>query len=400
MNTVELETREETRVATTSEYVQKAKALLPELRERQNEIDHLRQLPQDLAEKMAEMGFYRLCAPEAVGGLNLGPGGMCQVVETLAGGNGSAAWCAFISSTSFLNLAGLDDDFRNEILRNPAVIVSAVFADSGTACYEERDGEPGYVINGHWRFGSSCRNAAWIFGALHEVDKDGETIERDPPISRVVFKPEELEILDNWYVSGLRGSGSSDYKARDVWVPARRVMTPNRDSRFASEPMYRFPLLAGIATPAGAIAMGMAQAALDEVLEAATTRTPTGSTRTLSMRPILHRDLAALQTELAAARCYFYACIDDAWEHAQIRDDTLEHRVKLRTANCHAVQVSIKVIDRMYTLMGGSSIYETSCLQAHFRDVHTASQHMMVAETVMELAGRVMIGLDDVAYGL
>ena len=72
----------------------------------------------------------------------------------------------------------------------------------------------------------------------------------------------------------------------------------------------------------------------------------------------------------------------------------------MRTATVHAVTTSINVIDRMYTLMGGSSVFETSCLQRHFRDVHVASQHMMVGEPIMELAGRVMLELDDQAFGL
>ncbi|MFT7469248.1 MAG: alkylation response protein AidB-like acyl-CoA dehydrogenase, partial [Candidatus Pseudothioglobus sp.] len=58
------------------------------------------------------------------------------------------------------------------------------------------------------------------------------------------------------------------------------------------------------------------------------------------------------------------------------------------------------VIDRMYTVLGGTSVFETSCLQRHFRDAHVASQHMMVGEPVMEMAGRVMLGLDDVGLGL
>jgi alkylation response protein AidB-like acyl-CoA dehydrogenase len=78
----------------------------------------------------------------------------------------------------------------------------------------------------------------------------------------------------------------------------------------------------------------------------------------------------------------------------------MEHRRRVRTANVHAVNTAIRIIDRMYTVMGGSSVFETSCLQQHFRDVHVASQHMMVAEPVMELAGRVMLGLDDSAPGL
>jgi hypothetical protein len=54
----------------------------------------------------------------------------------------------------------------------------------------------------------------------------------------------------------------------------------------------------------------------------------------------------------------------------------------------------------MYSVMGGTSVYSSSCLQQHFRDVHVASQHMMVGEPVMELAGRVLLGLDEEALGL
>ena len=66
----------------------------------------------------------------------------------------------------------------------------------------------------------------------------------------------------------------------------------------------------------------------------------------------------------------------------------------------HAVATSIGVIDRMYTSVGGTSVYEESALQRHFRDVHVASQHMMVAEPVLELAGRVLSGIDASAPGL
>ena len=60
----------------------------------------------------------------------------------------------------------------------------------------------------------------------------------------------------------------------------------------------------------------------------------------------------------------------------------------------------MNVVDQMYTAVGGTSVFEDSPLQRHFRDIHVASQHMMVAEPVMELAGRVMSGVDDDALGL
>lgn len=380
--------------------VQAALDLQPELRERRQEIDELRQLPQDIAQKMAELGFYRLCVPASLGGLDAGPEVFCEVCEALGYANGSAGWCVFISSTSQLTFAAIDDRQREAMLSNPNVIVSSVFADSGTAVYEERAGKEGFRINGHWRWGSSSHNAAWICGALHEVDEQGAQVHREPPVTRAWFKPDELEILDNWHTSGLRGSGSSDYKANNVWLPIERMVRVIEASPHGAAPIFRFPRFGLLSIPAVAVALGMAQSAIDEVLAEAGGKVPKDSRRSLAQRPSLHQDIATAQTDLAAARLLFYSRIDDAWRHAQSAPETLEHRSAIRTANVHAVRTAVRVIDRMYTAMGGTSVFEASILQQHFRDVHVVTQHMMMADSVMELAGRVMLGLDDQAPGL
>ncbi len=386
--------------AAESTLIDAARALCPELVRRSREIDALRQLPQDLADRMAERGLYRQVVPRDVGGLEVSPAGLCRVCEILASANGSAAWCVFIGATSQYLFGAAEPSLLAQLLADPHVITSGVFADSGTVRRQSRDGEPGFLVNGHWRWGSGCHNAAWISGGIHEVDDAGEPVTREAPLSRVFFRPHEIEILDNWHVSGLKGTGSSDFLARDVWVPADRVCTGVEHSARGDHPIYRFPRFALLGIPIGAICLGMAGAALAEVLRAAREKTPQGSRRTLAMRASLHRDVAVADAEIAAARGYFYRTIDDAWARAQVGGETLEHRRAVRTANVHAVNVSVRAIDRLYTVMGGTSVFETSCLQQHFRDVHVATQHMMVAEPVMELAGRVMLGLDDSAPGL
>ena len=72
-------------------------------------------------------------------------------------------------------------------MENTNVITSGVFADSGTARYEVRDGKPGYLINGHWRWGSSCHNATWISGGIHEVDENGDPFKVQMPFSLEYF---------------------------------------------------------------------------------------------------------------------------------------------------------------------------------------------------------------------
>lgn len=377
-----------------------ARAFIPELTRRSIEIDELRQLPQELAERLAGCGFYRLVVPPQLGGLGVSPATLSRVCETLAMGNGSAAWCVFIGATSQYLFGATEPALLARLLETPDVITSGVFADSGTARFEARDGVAGYLIDGHWRWGSGCHNAAWISGGIHEVDARGEPVSTERPLVRVFFRPGEVEILDNWHVSGLRGTGSSDFVARAVWVPAERLCAGIEHSPYADLPIYRFPRFALLGIPIGAICLGMARASLDEVLRAARQKTPQGSRRTLAMRPALHRDVAVADTELEAARALFYQAVEAAWDHAQHAAETLALRRAVRTANVHAVTTAMRVIDRMYTVMGGTSVFQDSCLQQHFRDVHVASQHMMVAEPVMELAGRTMLDLDHTAVGL
>ena len=383
-----------------TELIAAASALQEMLGRRRQEIDDARQLPQDLANQLVGLGFYRLVVPEDLGGLGVSPETFCRICEVLAEANGSTAWCVFIGATSQYLFGALPQTQLNEMLKEPNVVTSGVFADSGTVCFESRDGAPGYRVHGHWRWGSGCRNAAWISGGVHEVNATGERMIRDAPLTRVFFKPEEIEIKDNWHVSGLRGSGSSDYVADNVWVPAARLSGNVEDTPHATRPIYQFPKFALLGCPIGAICLGMATACLQEVIKVSKQKTPQGSRRPLSLRPSLHIELAESETALSAAKSLFYQRLAQGWEQAQLGPASLTDRRGLRTATVHLVNTSIKVIDKMYSVMGGTSVYESSCLQQHFRDVHVASQHMMVGEPVMELAGRVMLDLDEEALGL
>lgn len=377
-----------------------AEKLQPELEQRSGEIDKLRQLPQDLADKLAQLGFYRLVVPENLGGLGVSPEAFCKICETLAMANGSTGWCVFIGATSQYLFGALPTTQLEKMLQNPNVITSGVFADMGTALFEAQNGQPGYRINGHWRWGSGCRNAEWISGGVHEVSADGQRITDGEPLTRIFFKPEEIDIHDNWHVSGLRGSGSSDYIADNVWVSADRLSGNVEDTLQAAQPIYQFPKFSLLGIPIGAICLGMARASVEEVIRVSKEKTPQGSRRTLALRPSLHIDLAEADTALNAAKALFYQSIQQGWHAAQSAPGSLQERRAMRTSTVHAVNVSIQVIDKMYSVMGGTSVFETSCLQQHFRDVHVASQHMMVGEPIMELAGRVMLGLDDEAFGL
>ncbi len=379
---------------------------IPTLRERSVEIDSLRQLPQDLAEALAADGFYRTLVPPELGGLGLPPAMVAEISEVLARGNASAAWCTFIGATSQIMFAALEPAQLAELLENPDVITAGVFAHSGTATAAPGpDGADGYMVSGRWAWASGSHNAAWISAGVQIDDDDAADRGGDgpqPALGRAFFRPDDIELHDDWYTSGLRGSGSSTFEARNVWLPASRIAYERSilKSSYAAEPLYRMPLFGLLALPIGAIALGMARASVDEVIDVAKSKVPQGSRRTLGERPALHSAVAVADTEVRAARTLLYTCIDAAWERAQHGLSDLELRRDLRTATTHAVQTSLRVISSMNSAVGGTAVFEASPLQRHLRDAQTASAHFMVAMPVMELAGRTFFDPDADTSGL
>ena len=387
------------------DFCEVANEYVAELRARGTEIDTRRALPQDLADRLAADGFYRLCTPTELGGVGASPQCLAEVCEILATGNGSAAWCVFIGATSQYMFPAVSQQLLQELLENPNVVTSGVFAYSGTAVRLSEASPSTWRIDGRWDWGSGCQNATWISGGVIMCDADGNPIpdRHDRPTeARAFFKPAEIDILDNWHTSGLRGTGSSSYIASNLELQEYRIATVEslRASPLADLPIYRFPRFGYLALSIGAISLGMARDSIDEALRVAKAKTPTGSGRTLSTRPAFHRQVALADASLRAARSSFYADIQHAWTEAQQQIGDLETRRLLRSSISHAVTASMNVVDQMYTAVGGTSVFEDSPLQRHFRDIHVASQHMMVAEPVMELAGRVMSDVDDDALGL
>ena len=369
-----------------------AQALAPELRRRAEEVEQARRLPSDLSRRFAEAGFYRMCVPEAYGGLELPPADTMRTLEILARADGSCAWCAFIGATSGSVLALLAPDAAREIFHRPDVLLGGVFAPHGRALATQG----GFRVSGRWPWGSGTQNADWVMGGCAVV-RDGE-LERarsGAPRSRMMIAPaDSIEFFDTWHASGLCGTGSTDFAMNDLFVPERRAVGLGSDPPL-SRPLYAFPQFGLLAMGIAAVAMGLARAAIDELVSLAGGKTPQGSSRSLAMRPAAQSDVARAEALLRSARSFYYEAIASAWDAARAdgRIGT-EQRRDIRLATTHATRASAAAVDLMYELGGGTSVYRRSPLQRIFRDVHVATQHMMVGASTLELTGRLLLGLE------
>jgi alkylation response protein AidB-like acyl-CoA dehydrogenase len=377
---------------------EKARALMPTLRERADEIEEARRLPRDLAENFSKSGFYRMLVPEVYGGLEVPPHVAMETIELLARADGASAWCAFIGSTSGTVLASLAPDAAREIFSNPEVRLGGVFAPRGEA-HVEGDG---FRVNGRWQWGSGTENCDWVMGGCRVLESGKPRVgKKGAPVQKMMIVPaREIEFLDTWHVSGLCGSGSTDFEMKDLFVPASRTVGLGVD-RPLDRPLYRFPQFGLLAMGIAAVSLGLARAAIDELVALADAKTPTGSSRALAARASTQSDVSEGYALWRSARAFYFEAIEAAWQSAcrEGRIGTQERR-DIRLATTHATRSCARTVDLMYNLGGGTSVYRKSPLQRIFRDVHVATQHMMVAPPTFELTGRLLLGVEADTTGL
>jgi len=370
-----------------------AKALAPEIRARADEIEKGRQLPQDLAKTMARAGLFRMLVPAHIGGLESDPWTIVETIEAAATADASAGWCVMIAATTCLKSAFLDEDVARDIYGDPNVICGGVFQPAGRAQVAGTD----FVVSGQWQWASGSPNCDWLSGGCLVVD-DGEVRKLPNGVAdarMVIFPAAEATLLDDWHVAGLCGSGSGSMVVDNLRVAQRYSVSIVTDKPKMGGALYAFPSFGMLALGVASVALGNAQAALDDLIGVAANKTPQASRRVLAKRAHAQVALAEKTAALRSARCYAEDCVGQAWDDAKGKGEiSVEARTNLRLACTHAVRTGADVCRAMYELGGGSSLFLTSPLQRRFRDAYAMTQHMITAPATYELTGRILMGLE------
>jgi alkylation response protein AidB-like acyl-CoA dehydrogenase len=370
-----------------------AHALAPEVRAAAARTERDRRLPLDLVDAFVSAGLFRMLVPRSFGGSELAPADMVRVIEEVSRADGAAGWCVAIAATSGVLSAYLLPDVARQVYGPANAVTGGVFAPAGRAVTVPG----GYRVTGRWPFASGCQHCGWLMGGCVVLD-DGAPRLRAPgvPDARLMLFPApDARIIDTWHVAGLCGTGSHDIAVEDVFVPDALSVSLMTDAPVERGPLYTFPVFGLLALGIAAVTLGIARAAIDELVRLAVEKTPSMSRRRLADRAVVQTEVAEAEATLSAARAFVFAAIEAAWQTAAAgKPMAVGERVRLRLATTHAASSAARVVERMYTAGGGTAIYAASPLQRQFRDVHTATHHIMVAPASYELAGRILLGLE------
>jgi indole-3-acetate monooxygenase len=372
--------------------VEAARSLAPLLGTHSEEGERERRLSREVVDALVGGGFFRMLVPSSLGGGETDPASFVATVEQLARADAAAAWCIAACATSGMVAAYLDEAAAQQVFGSTVSVSGGVFAPRGRA----RSTGDGYIVSGRWAFASGIDHCDWLMGGCMVMDGGAPRMvsEGRPDIRLMLFPADEVEVLDTWRVSGLKGTGSHDMEVHDVRVPAERSASLLTDAPLERGPLYSFPVFGLLALSIAGVSLGVARAALAGVVELAGGKTPTLSSRRLAERPVTQAAVARAEASLRAARELLYAEIERGWADARRTGEvSLERRAALRLAATHATEAGAGVVDAAYELGGGSSLYETSPLQRHLRDVRAVTQHMLIGPATWELTGRVLLGL-------
>lgn len=368
-----------------AEYFEALEKLSPLVEEHRTAFDRDRRLPDVVAQALAEAGLFRLWLPAALGGPELTPAEFMRVVEAAAAMDGSIGWIVG-NGGGMSRVAGyLPEPVAREWFSDPyAFIVSATGAIGSAELVPG-----GYRVTGRWPFGSGASHAT-RYMALAAVNDDKGKL----PIC-YYFAREQVTIHDTWHVSGLRGTGSSDFEVKDVFVPAEH--THDFVAPLPTQPgiIYRIPGLSIFpwsitGTPIG-IASGVMATFRKSALQ---NKVRQGSAVQLKDREMVQSALGRAEAILGAARAFLAETMTELLVALDGDAELQRARARLRIACAYAAEGSSQVVQMLTTEVGASAIFESNALERAGRDLNAAVKHIAMSPQSYIVAGRLHLGLD------
>jgi alkylation response protein AidB-like acyl-CoA dehydrogenase len=367
-------------------------SLVAALDGRGGEIEKLRRMPDDLVAELLGSGIFRACVPAVYGGDEKPLIETLALIEDIAFYDGSTGWCAGIGATTSTLSAWLQPDAAALVYGDANAITGGHAAMLGTAAPAPAGG---LLVNGAWQWGSGTQHCSWVVGGCRMTNSEGKAASGPDGLEQAVvfMRPPQLEFIDTWQVSGLKGTGSVDFKADDVVVEAGLWADPFTRPPVLDLPLSRFPFFGLLACGVTCVSLGIARRALAEFVDLAASKVPFQAARTLAERPTVQAGMARAEADLLSARALLRESVEAAWASAEQGSLSDEQRRVLRLAATNATLSSVRAVDFLYTAAGGSAVYESSPMQRLFRDIHVATQHAMVNERTLEITGRMALGL-------
>ncbi|MEP7215451.1 MAG: acyl-CoA dehydrogenase family protein [Anaerolineaceae bacterium] len=374
-------------IETADELLANARALAPLLRNAAEEIDQARRLPPNIVGALRDAGCFRMSMPRVWGGCEVDPMAQNRVIEAISAASGSAGWCVMIGAANAYFTAFLDQAVARKMFPDVNMVIAGALAPPARAIVAPG----GYRVTGRLPFGSGITHADWVAAGAVAFDNGQPVAGPDGSPKRfwALAPIEQVEVLDTWHSNGLKGSGSNDFVFNDLFVPAERVFTLDHPSEQRAGPLYQLPTLF-LANHPG-VPLGIGRGAIEEFTAIIRDKPPKFGVAARD-QPSVQAALANAVVLVESARAFVFESLGALWESLVAgRETTTEERVRLRLATTHAHDACARAVQQLYHAAGSASVYVPNVLDRHFRDIHTADQHVIAGGVTYEAGGKALL---------
>lgn len=384
--------------ATVRELLDEVERIRPTLAEHAARAEAERRLTDEAWRAMVGAGLFTMSAPAAYGGLELPITDVMRVWEAIARIDSAAAWNLIMTSCLAGCAAFLPPEGAQELFANGPTTVAGALFPPGRAV--RTDG--GWRVTGRVPFTSGCHHATWC--AMPALVMDGDAPRIDPatggPTTLGVFLPRaDVRIHDTWHTMGMRGTGSADISADDVFVPDRRAMVVRQLTDPApgfEGPLYRMFPFVNIVGEA-VVSVGVAAAAVEEFARVARTKTPAYQTIPLREQQLAQFAVGRAKARVEAARDTLHCAAREAYDELTGNRALLswDAKIRLQLATSFAAEACAEAVRLVHDAAGGGAIRLEQPFERYLRDSHTMTQHASKASPRYASVGRLLFGLDN-----
>lgn len=363
--------------SSASEVLAAVEDLLPVLRERAQETEDARRIPDESIKALQETGFFKLLQPARYGGYESDPVTFYTTVKKIASACGSTGWVASILGVHPWHVALFDDKAQQEIWGDDSdTRISSSYAPMGKATIV--DG--GYRLSGRWSFSSGCDHCTWVLLGGPAFDAEGKPVD----FCTYLLPISDYKIVDVWDTVGLRGTGSNDIVVEDVFVPAHRALSfiPVSKCKVPGQevndgPLYRMPYGSMHPSTITAPIIGMAQGAYDAHVAHQRDRVRAAYAGEQSKEdPFAMVRIAEAASEIDAAWLQLTSNIAEEYEHAKKGEKIpFSTRLRVRRDQVRGTERSIFAVDRLFENSGGRALKVGTPIQRFWRDAHAGRVH-------------------------
>ena len=336
------------------------------------------ELPSPVVKALRASQGFSLLLPQILGGKETPFPTFIEFAQAVATADGSAGWCVTQGSVLSSLARFLPTNVAKSVWTTPDVsLANGPKIEATTVKVEDN-----FVLSGSWWFSSGINHATWLLGVA--------TLKKNEESESAIwhlFKKSEAQILKNWDVAGLRGTGSYQFDVKELHVP--QSMTFEVKIRKEDPPLYQIPLNLMFACGFAAVALGISRSALDFAKERVKTKIKRMETKKMSDDLLTQDQIGRAEALWQSANLYLKSQVQKVWQDiCEDSNCSLENRILLRLAGTHTIHQAKAVTDLVYNLCSTDSILQTNDLQKRFQDIHVISQHMQGRPEIYSLVGR------------